>query len=157
MLSETIRQMWIKADFVSLNPCCSGICSLRHYQDEDKTPIYNCLNPCCSGICSLRGVCLLFLLQWWSLNPCCSGICSLRGCDNVDETGGALVLILVVVEYALWELFWHREQGVYGSLNPCCSGICSLSVEIRAKEVRRSVLILVVVEYALWVFCCNGE
>ena len=36
------------------------------------------------------------------LNPCCSGICSLSIIDCEEKFRKAVVLILVVVEYALW-------------------------------------------------------
>ena len=86
-----------------LNPCSNGICSLtwRGVQGICKTKF--CLNPCSNGICSLTTA--------WEIS------CYTQGC----------VLILVLMEYALWR--WSQcNQGQQGS----------------------SVLILVLMEYALW-------
>ena len=83
----------------SLNPCFSGICSLsnRMYPDE----LRESLNPCFSGICSLRKRIRAPIRTWCSLNPCFSGICSLRLPQKI-ALGAIFVLILVLVEYALW-------------------------------------------------------
>ena len=62
----------------------------------------NSLNPCCSGICSLRKVGKTVSMNGRSLNPCCSGICSLRFAPFLYYSKSKTVLILVVVEYALW-------------------------------------------------------
>ncbi len=62
------------------------------------------------------------------------------------------VLILVLLEYALWvRKAGYKVYRTYG-LNPCFTGICSL----RQKRVIyrfkwKWVLILVLLEYALWV------
>ena len=131
-----------------LNPCCSGICSLSQIYLNIKIRL-SCLNPCCSGICSLR-------VKWFycsnrrnGLNPCCSGICSLRMLTQTIEGLWKRVLILVVVEYALWDL-QSPYCGYIHCLNPCCSGICSLSSQWWLIAYYYEVLILVVVEYALW-------
>ena len=62
---------------IGLNPCFNGICSLRRRKValKDKT---ECLNPCFTGICSLR----LELCKGKKLR--------------------VKVLILVLMEYALW-------------------------------------------------------
>ena len=61
------------------------------------------------------------------------------------------VLILVVVEYALWVTTKSLKIISKLSLNPCCSGTCSLRSPPTTTTPRYSwVLILVVVEYALW-------
>ena len=59
------------------------------------------LNPCCSGICSLSIKNGMITTESLSLNPCCSGICSLRCSDYPFTVDEFKVLILVVVEYAL--------------------------------------------------------
>ena len=59
------------------------------------------------------------------------------------------VLILVIVEYALWESNIMEKNLI--CLNPCYSGICSVSYKSRDRLSRSHiVLILVIVEYALW-------
>ena len=80
-----------------LNPCFSGICSLR-CQLGVVCMIKLRLNPCFSGICSLSSNALAKDLE--SLNPCFSGICSLSksGACYIKKIS---VLILVLVEYAL--------------------------------------------------------
>ena len=75
-------------------------------------------------------------------------------CENdiyhwIDEVH--IVLILVIVEYALWANEMMRESRKRLGLNPCYSGICSVSKTNVAKEDFYEVLILVIVEYALWV------
>ena len=64
---------------VSLNPCFSGICSLRRRKAQADDLLTCGLNPCFSGICSLRGE-IQTKISLDSLNPCFSGICSLRSC-----------------------------------------------------------------------------
>ena len=64
------------------------------------------------------------------------------------------VLILVLLEYALWgvETSFHTETRK--GLNPCSVGICSLShVLNKLKFNEKGVLILVLLEYALWGKC----
>ena len=61
------------------------------------------------------------------------------------------VLILVVMEYALRDLYYYETYIYkYQRLNPCCNGICSArgSDPIDRVEIN-TVLILVVMEYAL--------
>ena len=81
------------------------------------------LNPCCNGICSLRWCVTAPARRRKSLNPCCNGICSLRVKENTIKAN-QVVLILVVMEYALWG--WRGRWIGRWSLNPCCNGICSL-------------------------------
>ena len=98
------------------------------------------LNPCFNGICSLS---LNKLGQFDAisegLNPCFNGICSLRSYSRREQIVLRLVLILVLMEYALWvikKLLSDTEYEVvlilvlmeYAlCLNPCFNGICSLS------------------------------
>ena len=71
--------------------------------------------------------------------------------QGVVDALNEFVLILVLMEYALWlwNIQWFRS--LLGCLNPCSNGICSLigweSVSIQSG---RGVLILVLMEYALW-------
>ena len=61
------------------------------------------------------------------------------------------VLILVIVEYALWGYIYRYNGWKTGCLNPCYSGICSVSlIRIKDNKSNIAVLILVIVEYALW-------
>ena len=61
-----------------------------------------------------------------SLNPCSGGLCSLTLITTLQRNESNLVLILVLVDYALW---LHRER------------VCRLTTQV---------LILVLVDYALW-------
>ena len=64
------------------------------------------------------------------------------------------VLILVLMEYALWEIQTMEVGSNVACLNPCFNGICSLSAYFMPKQILHStVLILVLMEYALWVYC----
>ena len=60
------------------------------------------LNPCFTGICSLRSVRLFRNNSMYSsLNPCFTGICSLRFYILPSRESNPAVLILVLLEYAL--------------------------------------------------------
>ena len=62
-----------------------------------------------------------------------------------------LVLILVLMEYALWRIIFPFIGLGTGSLNPCFNGICSLTLNMWWWYNKRlKVLILVLMEYALW-------
>ena len=62
------------------------------------------LNPYCYGISSLTGAWRLFVFSVCSLNPYCYGISSLTTSVN-DFTGSSdFVLILIVMEYLLWQI-----------------------------------------------------
>ena len=68
-----------------------------------------------------------------------------------SETHAAEVLILVIVEYALWVIKGDQETITDLCLNPCYSGICSVSGRFSNLPLDwHCVLILVIVEYALW-------
>ena len=76
-----------------------------------------------------------------------------------SETDYYAVLILVLMEYALWQRTLQVVRNDRESLNPCFNGICSLTVgtpeELLDSEM---VLILVLMEYALWhAFNESGE
>ena len=61
------------------------------------------------------------------------------------------VLILVLMEYALWP--WKEMSSFLRetSLNPCSNGICSLTENAAFDSTPEfRVLILVLMEYALW-------
>ena len=112
-----------------LNPCFNGICSLRidkFYATKNAKDVLilvlmeyalwellslwdchgiACLNPCFNGICSLR----IFVKIWQKLfrpclNPCFNGICSLRAIEFPSYDDVIVVLILVLMEYALWDI-----------------------------------------------------
>ena len=64
---------------VCLNPCFTGICSLRLITVEDAVKVVPGLNPCFTGICYLRsGESEANNTKLLCLNPCFTGICSLR-------------------------------------------------------------------------------
>ena len=61
------------------------------------------LNPCCNGCSSLTcGYCSLFLSFNHCLNPCCNGCSSLTPEATETNTMSFTVLILVVMDVALW-------------------------------------------------------
>ena len=63
----------------------------------------------------------------------------------------AKVLILVLMEYALWPKQSLKNSSVFHRLNPCSNGICSLTSSAQRKlQYNSRVLILVLMEYALW-------
>ena len=64
------------------------------------------------------------------------------------------VLILVVMEYGLWQNSTLVVFVVHTlSLNPCCNGIWSLTtIAEKATVLKPGVLILVVMEYDSWQF-----
>ncbi len=69
-----------------------------------------------------------------------------------NKFGDIVVLILVLMEYALWHFkkklqSWNKTR----SLNPCSNGICSLTIHPPPLPTGGGgVLILVLMEYALW-------
>ena len=67
----------IQIDLLSLNPCYSGITSLR-LANRHYVRLYQRLNPCYSGITSLRNKFMQQHQHQCCLNPCYSGITSLR-------------------------------------------------------------------------------
>ena len=68
------------------------------------------------------------------------------------KTPLGMVLILVLLEYALWEFNKVRIIHESTRLNPCFIGICSLrNQKEQLKAEYELVLILVLLEYALWV------
>ena len=123
MLCESNMTYIVRFEYGCLNPCYSGICSVRREQKADIR-ILTRLNPCYSGICSVSpDADPLPEEVVIGLNPCYSGICSVS-----------------VVAYNI-------KRGK--CLNPCYSGICSVrNVKVKYDDVE-VVLILVIVEYAL--------
>ena len=86
-----------------LNPCFNGICSLRAREGGWSHRVRRGLNPCFNGICSLR-LWKRKTSSFWAkgLNPCFNGICSLSARACSLSSNGPNVLILVLMEYALW-------------------------------------------------------
>ena len=109
-----------------------------------------------------------------SLNPCSNGIWSLMTCAR-NRILNHFVLILVLMEYALWSKAAPKAASQASGLNPCSNGICSLMegknqcfskeynclnpcsngicslIELKYfKILTDNVLILVLMEYALW-------
>ena len=86
----------------SLNPCCNGRCSLR-VQLMLRCCLTQRLNPCCNGRCSLSNCFWVKRVDNKSLNPCCNGRCSLSPSVSRSLRMNNPVLILVVMEDALWD------------------------------------------------------
>ena len=86
----------------------------------------SCLNPYSNGICSMR---LLTkdqnMISEVGLNPYSNGICSMSAVQAHACTCVFLVLILILMEYALWEFtaFFYPSMTC---LNPYSNGICSM-------------------------------
>ena len=59
------------------------------------------LNPCSNGICSTRKRWPVLQSRTLCLNPCSNGICSTSTGAFTQPKAGAVVLILVLMEYAL--------------------------------------------------------
>ena len=121
MLSNMTASIW-----VCLNPCSNGICSLTIYFMIHFPVCPVSLNPCSNGICSLTSITTAAHKIKNSLNPCSNGICSLTVVLTLSSDKNNCVLILVLMEYALWQ----EQEG-------CHYKVCK-------------VLILVLMEYALW-------
>ena len=83
------------------------------------------LNPCSNGIWSLTSLRTFNWPSSFGLNPCSNGIWSLTEAVRIPQ-GRRWVLILVLMEYGLWQEELDRWQRVW------------------------AVLILVLMEYGLW-------
>ncbi len=84
-----------------LNPYSNGICSMS--SETTKSNIYKeCLNPYSTGICSMRWAIHGFGKEHGGLNPYSTGICSMSGMVNIYLIRIDEVLILILLEYALW-------------------------------------------------------
>ena len=151
MLSDRKKGINSSLTWGSLNPCSNGICSLTVSSSAQKEGMLLRLNPCSNGICSLTDRERCSQDQKRSLNPCSNGICSLTNTQTTWSIRTSRVLILVLMEYALWRLrqllssqsdvvlilvlmeyaLWHFHNGsfkhIIHSLNPCSNGICSLT------------------------------
>ena len=66
------------------------------------------------------------------------------------------VLILVLMEYGLWQERVKRETEEIG-LNPCSNGIWSLTKQGETSQPHPPVLILVLMEYGLWRIVDYGD
>ncbi len=78
--------------------------ALWHWIEKSWDSSAHCLNPCSNGICSLTSPILMERSHSSRrLNPCSNGICSLTMTQNPMIEGVVpTVLILVLMEYALW-------------------------------------------------------
>ena len=126
MLSDLIKVSGAISAKLCLNPCSNGICSLTKKLLWIQH-LLRSLNPCSNGICSLT-------IRSWSktqtntsLNPCSNGICSLTDFLTGLQRQFPRVLILVLMEYALWQFVLNGLGDRQTSLNPCSNGICSLT------------------------------
>ena len=112
-----------------LNPCSNGIWSLTTVVEDELKDATSRLNPCSNGIWSLTLMQLTLMKNVRSLNPCSNGIWSLTSkeglcttitlslnpCSNGIWSLTVLlsfkrycphVLILVLMEYGLWQKLW---------------------------------------------------
>ena len=109
-----------------LNPCSNGICSLTQSVDDCYKGKHGCLNPCSNGICSLT------LRIWRKVNGFC-------------------VLILVLMEYALWRIaFGFEPEPKEVLILVLMEYALWQSINSNGQRGREGVLILVLMEYALW-------
>ena len=113
---------------IGLNPCFTGIYSLRNAWWHWIWIWWICLNPCFTGIYSLSRVSATIVRHLlYSLNPCFTGIYSLRQLWKPSCVRYWRVLILVLLEYTLWAFVNVLQMRNISGLNPCFTGIYSLS------------------------------
>ena len=160
----------------SLNPCSNGICSLRCLRSTSRSlrisvlilvlmeyAHWDCiwriyawhndgLNPCSNGICSLSSWPECLGTFHYGLNPCSNGICSLRDYE-VRISRKRYVLILVLMEYAHWDL--AKYSNSHFNLQVLILVLMEYALWVlkdwRTTVANCLVLILIVAEYALWV------
>ena len=53
----------------------------------------------------------------------------MRFASNLAARAAEAVLILILMEYALWGCHGHQQQGDAAGLNPYSNGICSMSLK----------------------------
>ena len=97
-----------------LNPYSNGICSMRAAKAKDSRNVNFRLNPYSNGICSMREGLVLVKKQMMSLNPYSNGICSMRWHRPCLSAWLLYVLILILMEYALWETvqLWRSNNSL---------------------------------------------
>ena len=123
------RKANLASIFKSLNPCSNGICSLTIQYGACRYLASLGLNPCSNGICSLTNLEVTHKEDTLTgLNPCSNGICSLTELYSNYWIVIQIVLILVLMEYALWLPKMSSKKQLKICLNPCSNGICSLTV-----------------------------
>jgi len=111
----------------------------------------NGLNPYCIGRCSLRSYHPMSERLERSLNPYCIGRCSLRSFAWNQAVPNLIVLILIVLEDALWEI--HRRpmgEVVMVLILIVLEDALWVQGVYRRNKVVSTVLILIVLEDALW-------
>ena len=70
---------------------------------------------------------------------------------KIEMDGEKFVLILVLMEYGLWQISAQLSGSLIIGLNPCSNGIWSLTIYACVQSTTNSsVLILVLMEYGLW-------
>ncbi len=85
------------------------------------------------------------------LNPYFDGICSLSAATLLCRANQDSVLILILMEYALWVWKNKWKDLQFSCLNPYFDGICSLrEIVSDFPNFDFKVLILILMEYALW-------
>ena len=111
--------------------------ALRESQTGSFGDGCNSLNPCSNGRCSARFINQPNNNKTMSLNPCSNGRCSASEQYEDASIHVDHVLILVLMEDALREVYSASEAVIFRSLNPCSNGRCSASRRTGEKEVRR--------------------
>ena len=108
------------------------------------------LNPYSNGIYSMSSAARVITSARKSLNPYSNGIYSMRSWRKCLITTG-LVLILILMEYTLWESLVLLMKMNAISLNPYSNGIYSMRKgDTDDMQAFLNVLILILMEYTLW-------
>ena len=90
--------------------------------------VWKRLNPCFNGWCTLTWDFGLPRIYINCLNPCFNGWCTLT--VRVEETETIkveIVLILVLMDDALWQPLCFGCKAFWRGLNPCFNGWCTLT------------------------------
>ena len=134
-----------------LNPCSNGIWSLTQLITLQRNPSAVCLNPCSNGIWSLTQSACVQLFPLWYVLILVLMEYGLWQSKLSGESNESSVLILVLMEYGLWPNCQTTLTAGRRCLNPCSNGIWSLTPGKKRLEAQfHFVLILVLMEYGLW-------
>ena len=112
---------------LGLNPCSNGIWSLTQSVRTPSGLVRQSLNPCSNGIWSLTSNGDVKTASATGLNPCSNGIWSLTQRLMEQGRSSITVLILVLMEYGLWQITCFIKTKELICLNPCSNGIWSLT------------------------------
>ena len=153
MVCEVLKNWQSKIARRRLNPCFRGIWSVRIDKVSEYYEVIFGLNPCFCGIWSVSKK-KWHKKTWLScLNPCFRGIWSVSW-THQRKIKVVYVLILVFVEYGLWEFANPPLRGFYPQVLILVFveyGLWAWTSTDNWPVIAR-VLILVFVEYGLWAF-----